>query len=235
MSKRRERRVETPLPRPEPSAKFLATGPANNATARRRIASAGAKVVASGKWPTLELVLAKDHRIRPATLDRNSDALDVARSSWITAQGEKLVDAGEFPTIRLLQPRAPTVRRSMLARFEDALDAPRRRWIKRNGPHPSWTDEEPADLAANENAAKPASSDTARGSVLEEVKPGDDVSDRAKRQLERLLKERRADRAEIRDLRIELAETKEALRRANLGVRKKHAVQLNMPSTSTRS
>lgn len=235
MSRRRERKVETHLPHPEPSPQFLATGPTKNAVARRRIASAGAKLAASGKWPTLALVLTKDTRIRPATLDRNSDALDDARRAWIRAECAKLLDEGEFPTIALLQRHAGSVRAAVLARFEDSLAPARNTWVERNGPHPDWSNE----AIEQENAAEPSPDPEPRipgaGTALSVVGSTLDPLELAQSQIKRLLAERKANRAQIRELKVELLEATEGLRRSMLGIRKKHILEINAPSTSTRT
>lgn len=231
MTKRRDRRVGTPLPRPTPSEKFLASGPTRNATARRRIASAGKAVARSGKWPTLERVIAQDPRIKPATLDRNADALDDARRLWLDARAAKLVDAGTFPTVDLLQAAAGRVRLTYLIRFEDALAGQRRRWVGMHGPHPDWSDApvvapDPAPDLPREDAPIPA---------LESVTADSDPLELAQRQLKRLMAERASDRKKVVSLKSELADVKEALRRALAMNRKLNAVELSKPSASTRS
>jgi hypothetical protein len=236
MTKRRDRKVGVALPRPAPSAEFLASGPTRNATARRRIASAGVAVAKSGKWPTLALVEARDPRIKPATLDRNSDALDPARRLWLDAVAGKLVDAGTFPTIDLLAV-AGTVRRTYLAKFEDALIEQRRRWVAAHGAHGTWQDEPMAQAGDAVGIGRKATDDGAAElpRALEVVAHDERPLELAQRQIKRLMAERKSDRAAIATLTAELGEVKEALRRALAMIRKVHAGELSKPSASTRS
>lgn len=231
MTKRRDRKVDVALPRAAPSAEFLASGPTRNAKARRRIASAGKAIARSGRWPTLQLVLDKDPRIRPATLDRNSDALDEARRMWLDARARRLVDAGTFPTLDLIRSACGDVRRSFLARYEDALTEQRRRWVAHHGPHSNWTDAPAPPDATPEATPGPEPIPPA----LASVKEGDNELDVAKAQIKRLMAERRSDRKALAAAKAELAETAEALRRALAMIRKHNAAELSKPSASTRS
>ena len=121
MAKRRSRRKSVLLARAAPSDKFLAHGASENAIARARIAAAGEIVARRGEWPTLVKVEAQDRKIAPATLGRNSDALDPARRIWMAEAATALTTAGEFPTLKAVQGRAGAVRLKDLARVEDAL------------------------------------------------------------------------------------------------------------------
>jgi hypothetical protein len=235
---KRNRKVEAPLPRAAPSESFLATGPTKNKASRRRIASAGKAVVRSGRWPTLELVLAKDTRIKPATLDRNSDALDEARRAWMSSRGNYLAEAGRFPTLDLLHAMAPRVRRSYLRRFEDALDGPRQRWVDAHGPHPDWTGPG-APPGSTETRAYPDGSigreGEADGAALVVIGPEDDALKVAQDRIARLLAERKRDKIALKEVRVELAETKEALRRALVTLRRLNAEEISKPSAGRRS
>ncbi len=131
---------------------------------------------------------------------------------------------------------APRLRRSVLARFENALAPSRRRWVDRHGPHPDWVDDEgEEDAAAAATALDHVPDVEEPAPALEQVVPDQDQLERANHQIKRLLSGRKADKAEIRALKAQLAEAKEALRRSNLGIRAKHAGELSKPSTSTRS
>lgn len=221
---------KTPLPRPKPSPQFLSTGPTKNATSRRRIAAAGRKIAAKNKWPSYERVMKLDPRVKLATLGRNSDALDEARSAWVSGASDRLAQSGEFPTLERLRIAAGVTRTAILARFEPATADARRRWVEKNGAHPEWSEDAeqqeplgPPDGETENRAQRSAAS----AEMSQRLKLAED-------RVTRLLAERKSDRAKIKQLQAELAEAQEIARRALLGVQTKHAVQLNQPSASTR-
>ncbi|HEY0027397.1 MAG TPA: hypothetical protein VGC35_05965 [Allosphingosinicella sp.] len=195
-------------------------------------------VAKAGRWPTLERVQERDPRIKPATLDRNSGALDPARRFWLDAKARKLVDSGTFPTLELLAAAAGAVRKSYLAKYEDALTEQRRRWVTAHGDHPTWRDEPSQDPSADPATPPEEGSGDAAATVppeLEAVATGDGLQEVAQRQIKRLLADRKANKKTIAALAGELAETKEALRRALDIIRKYHAAEVSKPSASTRS
>lgn len=231
MSKRDPTPPKVPLPRPQPSEAFLASGPTKNAVARRRIASAG-KRIAAKHWPTYERVRAADPRIKPATLSRNSDALDEAREMWATKRGSDMVANGYFPTIEDLQQQAGKVRRKIIARFEHCLRDARLQWVKLYGPHPDWSDNGESSMrgeAAGEDETAPVLvADNATSTKIQAL------LDLAEKRIERLMAERKTDRATIAELKEQLAISEESLRRSTLKIRTTYAKQVNAPSTSTR-
>lgn len=236
MGKRRSRRKSVTLARAAPSEKFLGQGPSENAIARARIAAAGDVVARSGSWPTLDRVERQDRKIAPATLGRNSGALDPARRIWMELAGTALVTAGEFPTLKAIQGRAGAVRLRDLARVEDALIGIRRAWVATHGPHPDWID--PADRVDPEPEAPGAAPPDGEGSVGADdaestaggpksrsgtTKAGANVDTTLlQKRIDRLMAEKKKDRATIDRLTAELAESEERLRRAMLPIIREH-------------
>lgn len=241
MAKRRSRRKSVHLARAAPSAKFLAHGASENAIARARIAAAGEVVARRGEWPTLVKVEGQDRKIAPATLGRNSDALDPARRIWMAEAATALTTAGEFPTLKAVQGRAGAVRLKDLARVEDALTDARRQWVTEHGAHPGWIDpadapsreEAPGDVGAGHAVGYPGGGHEGTGQQPEEgaggvaKKGGGNVDTTLlQKRIDRLIAERKKDRETIAELTAALAEEKESTRRALLPVEKDHAAFL---------
>lgn len=237
MAKRRSRRKSVHLAKAPPSAKFLAQGPNENAIRRARIAAAGEAIARGGEWPTLARVEKQDRKIAPATLGRNSDALDPARRIWMAAAATAMTTAGEFPTLTAIRDRAGAVRLGVLAKYEDALTEERRRWVAEHGAHPDWIDSSDRPEQAGEIDAErtaPREGVTGKGREVDGTSPaGGATVDTTllEKRIARLAAERKKDRETIANLTVELAEAREALRRALLPVLKEHAAFIDSAPT----